>query len=243
MFRTLGLLLGTGLAAGGPLMADQERRGPLICLWVALASVVLAIALWWWFNRRRKGRRVPGGEKGIEAAPQVKALVPKAGAEATQPKPVLETRTPQVAVAAPEVEAPAPEAGEEAAQPEPEVETEAPQAQIAVPRAEMPAPDVEATPTTVEAPSPEATPPQPDDLKVIEGIGPKISGILQAAGVATFTQLAALDPQHVREMLAEGGLLAPANPDTWPKQAALPAEGKWEDLRALQSTLRGGRRV
>lgn len=84
-------------------------------------------------------------------------------------------------------------------------------------------------------------PVKPDDLKVIEGIGPKISGLLQAAGIATFRQLAEADPQRLQKILDDADLRL-ADPGTWKEQAKLAAEGKWDELRALQDSLKGGRR-
>lgn len=96
---------------------------------------------------------------------------------------------------------------------------------------------------TAPAPAgPEAvTPVKPDDLKVIEGIGPKISGLLQAAGLATFRQLAEADPQRLQQILDEADLRL-ADPGTWKEQAKLAADGKWDELQALQDSLKGGRR-
>jgi len=85
----------------------------------------------------------------------------------------------------------------------------------------------------------------PDDLKRIEGIGPKLSSVLQGAGISTFAQLAAAGPERLAQILeaADPRLLRLADPTTWPEQAALAAAGKWETLEALQGTLRGGRRA
>jgi predicted flap endonuclease-1-like 5' DNA nuclease len=90
------------------------------------------------------------------------------------------------------------------------------------------------------APAPVA----PDDLKLIEGIGPKISGVLQAAGISAFAQLAATGVDRLREILEEAdpNLLRLADPATWPEQAGLAAAGKWEALESLQDELKGGRR-
>jgi predicted flap endonuclease-1-like 5' DNA nuclease len=86
-------------------------------------------------------------------------------------------------------------------------------------------------------------PPVPDDLKVIEGIGPKISSVLQAAGIATFAQLAESDSAQLEQILEEESpnLLRLANPGTWPEQARLAAAGQWEELEKLQDELHGGR--
>ena len=86
-------------------------------------------------------------------------------------------------------------------------------------------------------------PREPDNLRRIEGIGPKISGVLQAAGITTFDQLAATDVSQLRQILTEAGLAALADPSTWPEQAGLAAADKWDALEALQDGLKGGRRV
>jgi predicted flap endonuclease-1-like 5' DNA nuclease len=86
---------------------------------------------------------------------------------------------------------------------------------------------------------------EPDDLKIIEGIGPRMAGVLQNAGIQTFKALAALDPQRIEEILAaeDPNLSRLANPATWPEQAGLAAEGRWQDLEKLQDELKGGRRA
>ncbi len=81
----------------------------------------------------------------------------------------------------------------------------------------------------------------PDDLKRIEGIGPKISGLLQAAGIATFAKLASTDVVHLLQIVRDAGITI-ADPTTWPEQAALAAAGEWEKLEVLQEALKGGRR-
>ena len=92
-------------------------------------------------------------------------------------------------------------------------------------------------------PEPESEPETPDDLKKIEGIGPKISSILQAQGISTFRKLAETDPLTLRQILDDAGIGKIADPTTWPEQAALAAAGKWDELAALQAELKGGRRV
>jgi len=83
---------------------------------------------------------------------------------------------------------------------------------------------------------PEAT----DNLELVEGIGPKIARVLHNAGITTFAQLAALDPERIRSILRAGNVRL-AVTDTWPEQARLAAEGKWDDLKALQERLTAGR--
>jgi len=84
---------------------------------------------------------------------------------------------------------------------------------------------------------------EPDDLKLIEGIGPKISSLLQAAGIMTFAHLASTDVRRLKQIIAEAGLTALADPTTWPEQATLAATGQWDALETLQHELKGGRRV
>ena len=88
-------------------------------------------------------------------------------------------------------------------------------------------------------------PTTPDDLKRIEGIGPKLSSVLQEAGILTYAQLAAASPDELRAILeaADPRLLRLTDPTTWPEQAALAAIGEWEALEALQDKFKGGRRA
>lgn len=80
-----------------------------------------------------------------------------------------------------------------------------------------------------------------DDLKIIEGIGPKISLVLQTAGVRTFADLAGADIETLKKILLEANLHL-ADPTTWPEQAALARDGKLDELRALQKNLTAGRK-
>lgn len=81
-----------------------------------------------------------------------------------------------------------------------------------------------------------------DDLKKIEGIGPKIEQILHEAGITTFAQLAASDAETVKGLLAAAGpRYAIHDPATWAKQATLAADGKWDELKAWQDELNGGK--
>ncbi len=82
-----------------------------------------------------------------------------------------------------------------------------------------------------------------DDLKKIEGVGPKIASILSETGYETFAKLAKADPEKIREILLEKGgkRYGMHNPETWPKQAELAAAGKWDELKKWQDELDGGR--
>jgi len=80
-----------------------------------------------------------------------------------------------------------------------------------------------------------------DDLRKIEGIGPKIAEKLNEAGISTFAELAKTEVSKLNEILdAAGSRYAMHNPSTWPMQADLAAEDKWEDLKALQDKIDNG---
>jgi large subunit ribosomal protein L17 len=81
-----------------------------------------------------------------------------------------------------------------------------------------------------------------DNLELIEGIGPTIANTLQKAGIHTFAQLADADPAQVKDVLSEAGLGNLANPASWSEQARLAADGKFDELAALQDSLKAGRK-
>ena len=81
-----------------------------------------------------------------------------------------------------------------------------------------------------------------EDLTKIEGIGPKINGVLHAAGIKTFVALSKAEVRQLRQILVGVGMKV-NDPTTWPEQAALAATGKWAELQKLQEQLNGGRRV
>lgn len=88
----------------------------------------------------------------------------------------------------------------------------------------------------------EAVGSKPDDLKIIEGIGPKIAELLAGAGIATFKRLASTEVGRLKEVLTAGGSrFAMADPTSWPAQAKLAANGQWDELKELQRRLQAGR--
>lgn len=81
-----------------------------------------------------------------------------------------------------------------------------------------------------------------NDLKIVEGIGPKIEELFQAAGVKTWKALADTSVERCQEILATGGdKFQIHNPGTWPKQSLLAYEGKWQELKTWQDVLDGGK--
>lgn len=127
----------------------------------------------------------------------------------------------------------------------PEVEAGIPAAGLEAAVPAMLVPDAHAEPASPATPVEDAaraeTASQPDDLTVLTGVGPKLAAVLQGAGIATFSQLAATEPARLQEILRAAGMRL-ANYVTWPEQAALAASGDWEGLAALQAGLRRGRR-
>ncbi len=81
-----------------------------------------------------------------------------------------------------------------------------------------------------------------DNLTKIEGIGPKIAGLLNAAGINTFSELGKASIKTLKGILdAAGPRYKMHNPGSWPKQSKLAAGGKWDALKKLQDELDGGR--
>ncbi|MEZ5044385.1 MAG: helix-hairpin-helix domain-containing protein [Saprospiraceae bacterium] len=82
----------------------------------------------------------------------------------------------------------------------------------------------------------------PEDLQIVEGVGPKIESILKAAGINTRAELGNTSVERLNEILAEAGeRYRLADPTTWPKQATLAAEENWRALREYQEFLDGGK--
>jgi len=81
-----------------------------------------------------------------------------------------------------------------------------------------------------------------DDLTIVEGIGPKIAEVLASAGVSSYADLAAKSADDIKSLLAEAGdQFNTAVTDTWPEQAKLAAEGKFDELKKWQDELDGGK--
>jgi predicted flap endonuclease-1-like 5' DNA nuclease len=81
-----------------------------------------------------------------------------------------------------------------------------------------------------------------DDLKLIEGIGPKIADIFRDAGIRSWRALADTPVERLRTILgAAGDRYRLADPTSWPAQAALAADGRFEELKKLQDELVAGR--
>lgn len=80
----------------------------------------------------------------------------------------------------------------------------------------------------------------PDDLTVIEGIGPKISSILKEAGIKNWQDLAETDDEQLNAiLLAAGPAYKIIDTSSWPAQAQLALKGEWDLLREYREELNG----
>lgn len=81
-----------------------------------------------------------------------------------------------------------------------------------------------------------------DDLKKVEGIGPKIEELLHNGGIVTFADLAKADVNTVKEILnAAGSRYQMHDPTSWPMQAEMAANGEWDKLKEWQENAKGGK--
>ena len=107
------------------------------------------------------------------------------------------------------------------------------------------------------APAVDVAPPMPDlaaaaavlgrkvnanDLKVVEGIGPKIEELCHAKGILTWWELSRTESSALTAMLNEAGpRFQMHDPSSWPEQARLLATGAFEEFKELTDRLDGGR--
>jgi predicted flap endonuclease-1-like 5' DNA nuclease len=81
-----------------------------------------------------------------------------------------------------------------------------------------------------------------DDLKVIEGIGPKIEMILKEAGIENWHQLAEVNVDNLKGILEKAGPRFRLNdPSSWAQQARLLSEGSYDKFKELTDNLLGGK--
>lgn len=81
-----------------------------------------------------------------------------------------------------------------------------------------------------------------NDLKIVEGIGPKIEELFHNFNINTWELLSETSVEKCQEVLKSGGDRYRAHkPNTWPKQAKLAYEGKWQELKNWQDDLDGGK--
>jgi len=85
-------------------------------------------------------------------------------------------------------------------------------------------------------------PDKKDDLKVVEGIGPKIEQLLYAEAIYTWQDLAGTPVERLREILDQAGpRYRVHDPASWPLQSRMAAEGQWDELEKWQEEHKYGR--
>ncbi|RPF20603.1 helix-hairpin-helix domain-containing protein [Myceligenerans xiligouense] len=92
--------------------------------------------------------------------------------------------------------------------------------------------------TAAAAPEPEQ--PADDDLKVIEGIGPKIEKALKAAGVTSYAQVAAASEDELRASIGKSGITFAPSVTSWAQQAQYLVDGDGAGLDEYQDYLIAG---
>jgi predicted flap endonuclease-1-like 5' DNA nuclease len=81
-----------------------------------------------------------------------------------------------------------------------------------------------------------------DDLKIVEGIGPKIEKLFHNAGIRTWKVLAETPVEKCQQILNDAGdNYRIHKPATWPKQCEMAYLGKWHELKEWQDKMTGGR--
>ncbi len=92
------------------------------------------------------------------------------------------------------------------------------------------------------SPAPEVDEPK-QDLTKIEGIGPKIEGLLNAKGIQSYRQLSNASHRFLEAMITEAGPSFATHrgmTNTWSAQAKLAELGEWDELLKWQDVLKGG---
>jgi hypothetical protein len=85
--------------------------------------------------------------------------------------------------------------------------------------------------------------PVKQDLTKVEGIGPKIEGLLNNKGIVSYAQLSDCAVSFLEQMIEEAGPNFATHRGmtaTWPAQAKLADLGQWDELAKWQDHLKGG---
>ena len=81
-----------------------------------------------------------------------------------------------------------------------------------------------------------------DDLKIVEGIGPKIENLFHNFDVRSWKALSELSVVKCQEVLDSGGdRFRVHDPASWPMQARMAYEGRWKDLARWQDEHQHGK--
>jgi hypothetical protein len=81
------------------------------------------------------------------------------------------------------------------------------------------------------------------DLTKVEGIGPKIEGLLNDKGIISYRQLSDTPVNFLEKVIHDAGPNFATHrgmTKTWPAQAKLADLGEWDELAKWQEVLKGG---
>jgi predicted flap endonuclease-1-like 5' DNA nuclease len=74
-----------------------------------------------------------------------------------------------------------------------------------------------------------------NDLKIVDGIDPKIEKLLNDHGITDWAKMEMVDMNTLNNLLQSSGY-ANLNPQSWPYQSSLARQGKWEELKTFQAS-------
>ncbi len=81
-----------------------------------------------------------------------------------------------------------------------------------------------------------------DDLKIVEGIGPKIEGLFHNFNIKTWKALSEVSTDNCQEVLDSGGdRYRIHDPASWPMQAKMALKGQWKELAKWQDDHKSGK--
>ena len=81
-----------------------------------------------------------------------------------------------------------------------------------------------------------------DDLTMVAGISGGVEAVLKEAGILTYADLAETPTERLLTLLdLAGDEYRGQDPTSWPEQAGLAAQGRWDDLRTLQGSFGAAR--
>ena len=81
-----------------------------------------------------------------------------------------------------------------------------------------------------------------DDLKIVEGIGPKIESLFHNFGIKTWQALSDVTVAKCQEVLNSGGKRYQIHdPASWPMQAKMAHQGDWKNLAKWQDEHKAGK--
>ena len=72
-----------------------------------------------------------------------------------------------------------------------------------------------------------------NDLKIVDGIDPKIEKLLHEIGIYTWADLESVDLQYLSNVLREAGYTQ-LNVESWAYESALARQEKWDELKTFQ---------